>query len=168
MVLIHPIKLLYTIDGVKVRLGNGTYSSNKVLYTFDRNKVRRGDGVYSSNKVLLTIDGNKNQTGDGIYSSNKVLYTIDGNKIRQGDGTYSPPINSYIDGNKIRQGDGTYSSNKVLYTTLVYPSTESRYYCIWFYKLFFYFNSKTLYHFKTSVRVFFEQCNEAKKCIENI
>jgi hypothetical protein len=75
-----------TIDGVKVRLGNGTYSSNKVLYTFDRNKVRQGD-IYSSNKVLLTIDG-KIRQGDGIYSSNKVLYTIDGNKTAEATEPY--------------------------------------------------------------------------------
>jgi hypothetical protein len=49
-----------------------------VLYTIDGNKIRQGDGTYSSNKVLYTIDGNKIRQGDGTYSSNKVLYTIDG------------------------------------------------------------------------------------------
>jgi hypothetical protein len=41
----------------KIRLGDGTYSSNKVLYTIDGVKVREGDGTYSSNKVLYTFDG---------------------------------------------------------------------------------------------------------------
>ncbi|MEY5002060.1 MAG: hypothetical protein RLZZ211_2096 [Bacteroidota bacterium] len=52
-----------------------------LLQTFDLNaqtKIRLGDGTYSSNKVLYTIDGVKVREGDGTYSSNKVLYTIDG------------------------------------------------------------------------------------------
>jgi hypothetical protein len=28
-----------------------------VLYTIDGNKIRQGDGTYASNKVLYTIDG---------------------------------------------------------------------------------------------------------------
>ncbi len=42
----------------KIRLGDGTYSSNKVLFTIDGTKVRQGDGTYLSNKVLFTIGGN--------------------------------------------------------------------------------------------------------------
>jgi hypothetical protein len=41
-------------------------------------KIRLGDGTYSSNKVL-TIDGVKVRLGNGTYSSNKVLYTFDRN-----------------------------------------------------------------------------------------
>jgi hypothetical protein len=47
-----------------------------------RTKIRLGDGTYSSNKVLYTIDGVKVR-GNGTYSSNKVLYTFDRNKVRR-------------------------------------------------------------------------------------
>lgn len=110
--------VLVTIDGNKVRQGDGTASWNTILYTIDDTKIRQGDGAFSSNTVVLTIDGNKVRQGDGTASWNTVLYTIDDNKIRQGDGTFpSNTVLFTLNDNKISQGDSTSSaSSKVVYT----------------------------------------------------
>jgi hypothetical protein len=51
--------VLLTIDGNKIRQGDGIYSSNKVLYTIDGNKIRRGDGTSHPTKsyTQLTASG---------------------------------------------------------------------------------------------------------------
>jgi hypothetical protein len=49
--------VIYTIDGNKIRQGNGTNTSNKVLFTIDGAKIRQGAGTSSANRVLFTIDG---------------------------------------------------------------------------------------------------------------
>ena len=53
--LLFLLPLIAIHSQTKIRLGDGTYSSNKVLYTIDGNKVRLGDGNYSSNKVLYSV-----------------------------------------------------------------------------------------------------------------
>lgn len=124
---------------IKIHKGDGTRYSNKVIFTIDGNKIRQGDGTSDAlNKVLFSFNGDLFKQGD-IYSSSsikdlliirdnqireanvksyKCLLTIDGNKIRQGDGTsYSNKVLFTIDGNKIRLGDGTSDiSNKVICT----------------------------------------------------
>jgi hypothetical protein len=43
----------------KNTFGDGTYSSNKVLYTIDGVKVRLGNGTYSSSKSCTPLTGIK-------------------------------------------------------------------------------------------------------------
>lgn len=64
-----------TIDKNKILMLDGIRSN--VVYTIDGNKIRQGDGTFLSNIVLFTIESDKIKLGDN-FSNRNILYTIKG------------------------------------------------------------------------------------------
>ena len=62
---------------IKIHKGDGTRYSNKVIFTIDGNKIRQGDGTSDiSNKVICTVEG------EYFFTIGGTFYSVDGSLTR--------------------------------------------------------------------------------------